>query len=194
MQAQANLIADYLANEAHQLTVPRYATPLAGQPWIIRYNEVYIGGKFCSTIHKEINRKMMIQKWTELFQLTAGQSEQCNWDIFFRSWKGRPQWKQQILTKYNARILLTGVNLRRRRHADIATCPECGENETSDHLFIWKSRCISETYSAHEEKILTYLTATTPTALACDIQQLISAAREGTMTELDDGICVNADQ
>jgi hypothetical protein len=126
----------------------------------------------------------MQTKWSKIFLLTALQTRQSNWDLFFKSIQRRPQWQQIILTKYNARILPTGTNLKRRGHADTTVCPGCGHEETSDHLFRCPGNQASLVYEEHMAQLQKHLDMAPRDTPSHQIHRLITAMRHGTLADL----------
>lgn len=75
----------------------------------------------------------MMDRWRRLFQLEACQAT-LDWELFFWSHRAQGRQLQIFWTKFNARILPVGTNLKRRLHSDSESCPCCGELEDHDHL------------------------------------------------------------
>lgn len=67
----------------------------------------------------------------------------------------------------------------------IATCPGCREEVTSDHLFTCKSSIITDTYKEHEEDIREYVESNFPAAAQSrSILTILQAVREDHMTTI----------
>lgn len=151
--AQGNVIVDYLASQQRQVSPPRYST----QAWVPEVNGIPVAGNTESQLMEQIYRPLMKERWGTLFGISPREWSNIEWELFFRSVSTQQKQIQPFMTKYNARLLPVGQNLKRRRHSESDRCPCCGEQETHEHLLQCTHREMEDTFRETVNDILTYL-------------------------------------
>lgn len=121
---------------------------------------------------------LMVEKWSCLFNIPFQFQNKVSWELFFKSLATQTLQIQPFMTKYNARILPVGTNLKRRRHSDLASsCPCCGEIEDHYHLITCKQVMMATTYDKCSREIMALLKEQTNDIIHNGIEWLLQTYR-----------------
>lgn len=99
----------------------------------------------------------MTQRWARTFNIPHDMMTLCDWSSFYCNFELHSPHEQQWFTKYNARLLPIGKNLKRRRHSQTQACHCCQEDEDHDHIIRCTHSNIGLLFGQHFEDIHDHL-------------------------------------
>jgi hypothetical protein len=187
--AQGNVIVDHLASHFQ----PGSSRSGDSYPmWTPVIQGTVVGGSVESQITHRIFKPLMIERWTKLFQIPQGRYT-VDWELFFRSLRTQRKQIRIFWTKYNARILPVGTNLKRRLHADSDICPCCGEQEDHGHIMRCSHPVMEAAFQDGLETIQQFVQKNTDMLFSQNLVILLKLFRNGTFLadEDDDFILEN---
>jgi hypothetical protein len=178
--AQGNVIADHLATVQQEKDPCTNQTP---QNWVPTINGRMIGGNLDSRLKAAIYSPAMKQRWGKIFGIEHIHQNILDWDLFFRCLSTQHSKAQIFWTKFNARLLPVGTNLKQRRHSDSESCPCCGLPEDHDHLIQCKHPAMEHQYGEIVAEISDMLREGTNDLIAGYIMDLLKYFRQRTDEE-----------
>lgn len=185
LDAQGNVLADYLTAKGHQQTSEWPAQLLPGEPWRVSIRGVSVGGEVLQTIREYIFRERVKLKWAQIFHISSDLASEVMWDFFFRRWKQHTRDSRIWWTKFASRTHPIGRNLVRRRHSNVGKCPCCGEDEGPDHLVQCSHARIKEQFVTFRRDILSNFRAILDPVLLLGVVHLVEGFRRGLLVYTD---------
>jgi hypothetical protein len=155
-RAKGNVLADYFATKAYN----DHPTGTQNQPvpkWTLTVNDTPISGNIQRRMKTEIFKPIMTHRWATIFQIREDQRNTCDWGTFFKNIESQSDRECHWNTKYYARLLPVGTNLKRRRHSTTAACPCCGEEEDHDHIIQCRHIQMDTTFDELYDEITDYV-------------------------------------
>jgi hypothetical protein len=140
--SQGNVIVDFLASTYQ---VDSHVVDEFPKLWTPTINGSVIGGDVEKQLICKIYCPLMIDRWSQMFQVPSCTTT-FDWELFFRSLQSQRKSLQPFITKFNARILPVGTNLKRWLHYDHDNCPCCGATEDHNHILTCTHPQMATTY------------------------------------------------
>jgi hypothetical protein len=155
--SQGNVIVDHLAAVQRDET-PQTSSNNVQQPWVPVVNGRTISGNLDARLMADIYRPAMTERWGKILGINPTQYILVDWNLFFHCLSTQKKSAQMFWTKFNARLLPVGKNLKRRRHSESESCPCCGLDEDHDHIIQCKHPEMEQRFNKSMIDISTILT------------------------------------
>lgn len=154
--AKGNILADYFATKAYD-NIYQECLPGSSPPWTLTINDEMVSGNIHQKIKTAIFKPLMTHRWASLFKIQEQHLPLCDWGIFFRNIELQPSSERHWMTKFHAKLLPVGKNLKRRRHSSTSTCPCCEAEEDHYHIVQCKHGDMNNTYNELYDDITGYV-------------------------------------
>jgi hypothetical protein len=174
--AQGNVIVDFLASTYEHGHPAESVSPTY---WTPKIHGSVIGGDVEKQLVTKIYRPLMIDRWSQMF-CVPNCTTTFDWDLFFHSFQSQRKTIQPFLTKFYARILPVGTNLKRRLHSDHDNCPCCGDTEDHNHILTCTHPQMAVTYDECVHSISSFVGTNMDQSLGQDILHLLHIFRSST--------------
>ena len=129
------------------------------------------------SLRSHIYEERMKSKYKRYFKLNDDDLKDVSWEVFKLVNNKNPTWKHLFMTKFSTRIMAVMKNLKRRKHSETDSCPNCGQLETTEHILVCKATVMEEAWVNQMEEFKEFLNETTSVNIRCGIMTLLRYLR-----------------
>jgi hypothetical protein len=177
-EAKGNVLADKVASDLLRDTSTPPSDETEQNLWTLTVQKQPIGGNIHRQIKHTIYKPLMTQRWKTLLKIKETDAQNCDWELFYDAITSQTSRIRYFYTKYNARLLPVGTNLKRRRHSTNDTCPCCGQIENHEHLLCCPHIDMETTYNEATDDIMTFMDNASTQASKLAVHTLLRSFRQ----------------